>query len=271
MESRNKKNQSISSLVRIEKINEASIWVVTLDNPPVNSLTLKISELLHKAVTDFKEDKKSKVLILTASGERFFIGGVDINEILKIDSGEKGVALAKNGQDLCNLIESCEKPIIAAITGPTVGGGSEIAIACHLRIASEKATFQQSEVNLGIIPAFGGTQRLVRMIGQNRARKMILACEKIDAERALAFGIIDEIAPHQEVINRAKALATSLASKSQIAIRAAQRAIHEGRRASFDEGLKIEIECFKKVCEKSEMREALAAFKEHRKPLFKDE
>ena len=271
MESKNRKNQIVPAIVRTEKIDDASIWVVTIDNPPVNSLTLEISDLLYKAITDFNKEKKSKILILTASGDRFFIGGVDINEILKINSGVEGVELAKKGQDLCNLIESCEKPIIAAITGPTVGGGNEIAIACHLRIASEKAYFQQSEVNLGIIPAFGGTQRLVRIIGQNRARKMILACEKIDAERALSFGIIDEITPHADVINRAKIIASSLASKSQIAIRAAQKAIYEGGRASFEEGLKIEIECFKKVCEKSEMKEALAAFREHRKPVFRDE
>jgi len=267
------KNKIILSTgdIHISKEDKESIWVATIDNPPANCLTEKLLNSLSMLLEKFDFDRNSKALILTGAGQRFFIGGADINQILDIRSPEDGARLAEIGQALCDKLENSSKPIIAAINGLCIGGGNEISMACHIRIASDKASFQQPEVNLGIIPAFGGTQRLVRLIGPYRARKMILMCEKMEAEYALHIGLVDEIVGHSGVLNRALAIARTLTSKSQVAIQAAQKAIQSYEHHSFQDGLKIELECFKRVCEKGEMKEALSAFKERRKPVFKNE
>lgn len=255
--------------IHVKKEAQGSIWVIEFDRPPANTLTSQLLERLHYLVEDFAESESAKALIITGGGKRFFVGGADPDEIASIRSPDHGYLLAKKGQDVCNAIDALDKPVIAAINGRCIGGGNELALACHIRIASERAVFQQPEVSLGIIPAFGATQRLPRLIGPGRARKLILTGEALGAETALAWGLVDELVSTDQVLGRALAIAITIANKSQVAVRYAQQAIRFSRDAGLEKGLLFELECFKDVCERDEMAEALAAFREHRQPVFR--
>lgn len=193
---------------------------------------------------------------------------MQLNEIASIRSPEHGYALAKAGQDLCTQVALLTIPVIAAINGECLGGGHELAIACHIRIASERAIFQQPEVHLGLMPAFGGTQRLPRLIGPGNARKMILACERVTAQEALRLGLVDELVKPENVIRRSVEIAGAIARKSPAAVRLAQRAMQVTETHSLHAGLEVELACFKELCGVGEMQEALTAFRERRKPVF---
>jgi enoyl-CoA hydratase/carnithine racemase len=252
--------------VRIDEgLNGVS--VITIDNPPANLLTQEIVDQLSLNISRFIKNSDARVLIITGSGDKFFIGGVSLTEIANISSAAIGKRLAERGQNLCNQIEASEKPIITAINGFCIGGGNEIAISSHIRIAASNATFQQPETYLGIIPGFGGTQRLPRLVGPSAARMMILAGEKLNAAEALRIGLIDEIVSKGSALNQARRIADMISSKSPSAIRCANRAI---RASSGDasHGMKAELDAFYDTCNTGDMKEAFAAFKEKRRPNF---
>ena len=246
-----------------------AIWVLALNNPPANALTLAILSEGEGIISEFLKNDKAKALILTALGDRAFSSGVNINEIDSITSGSQGAEIALKGQGLCDLIGNSDKPIIAAINALCIGGGNEIAIACHLRIASERAKFGQPEINIGIIPGFGGTQRLPRLIGPSQARKLMLTGDIISAEEALRIGLVDEVVKSEVLLKRALHLANRIVRNSMMGILLTQEATRKGLDVSLAEGLAIENDCFKRMCDTEDMKEGVRAFKERRIPNFK--
>ena len=178
--------------------------------------------------------------------------------------------MAVRGQAIFNKIELFEKPVIAAINGPCLGGGLELAMCCHIRLAAEGARLGQPEINLGIIPGFGGTQRLSRLVGRSRALELILTGDLISASEAKAIGLVSQVLPPEELLRRAQGLARKIASKGHLAARAALRAIREGAELKLEEGLLQEAQLFGDLCDSEDKREGVSAFLEKRQPQFKD-
>lgn len=258
------------SKLKVEKRLDGSVWLIFMTNPPANTLAIKTLEELSLIIDDFEMSKNARVLILTGEGDRAFCAGADINEISKVNTPELGEKLAREGLNVCDKIESVSKPIIAAINAMCIGGGNEIAMACHMRIASDKAKFSQPEITIGIIPGFGGTQRLPRLIGESRARQMILTGDIISAQKAYEFGLVDEVVKHGKVIECTLEMAKRIIKNSQLMVECSQKAIREGNNTSLKQGLEIELKYFKEVCSFEDMREGVNAFKERRKPNFKN-
>lgn len=248
---------------------DGGVWVLEINNPPMNNLTPDVVAELDRSIESFIKDSSSCVLILTGSGERTFIGGVAIEEIKKIKSSEHGINLAKMGQQLCSRIANSGKPIIAAVNAMCIGGGTEVLLACHMRVSSEKAKFGQPEIAMGFMPGFGGTQRLPRLVGTSQARRLILLGETIDAQEAHRIGLVDFLTEKDKVLALAMSIAQKIADKGQISVRLAQRAIKEGLEMSLSEGLELELQLFGQICETEDMKEGLQAFLDHRKANFK--
>lgn len=255
--------------IHIKKEQRESFWILEIDNPPMNNLTPAVVREMSLALKSFDRDPVARALIITGAGERAFIGGVAINEIEKIQSSRHGVELAKMGQDLCNEIENLEKPVIAAVNGLCIGGGTELLLACHMRVASEKAKFGQPEIAMGFIPGFGGTQRLPRLVGMSQARRLILLGETLDAPEAYRIGLIDMMTAKEKILPLAMNLARKLAERGALSIRYALRAMREGAEMDLEEGLRLEMRLFGEICETEDMKEGLLAFMEHRQPNFK--
>ena len=247
-----------------------AIWILTINNPPLNIITPVFFAEFEVVLKQYFQDREAKILIITGAGDRAFSMGADITEIASIDNAAQGRVLAKRGQDLYDQVENSDKPIIAAINSMCFGGANELILACHLRIASEKSKFAQSEINLGIIPGWGATQRLPRLIGTSRARKIILTGDMITAQEAYDIGMIDEIVQHGEVLNRSMEIAKKIIRNSQFAVAYAQKAIREGMKKSLSEGIKIELDCFEQVCASEDMKEGIHAYINKRQPQYKN-
>ena len=207
-----------------------------------------------------------KSVIITGAGNKAFVAGADISEFgnLSIEEGKK---LAKRGQDIFNRIENNNKPIIAAVNGFALGGGCELAMACHFRIASENAKFGQPEVNLGLIPGYGGTQRLTQLIGKGRAIELLISANIIDAATALQYGLVNYVVPQDELLNKAKTLLENINTKAPLAVAAcikAANAVWNENKNGFDE----EIELFGNCFGTEDMKEGSSAFLEKRKAIF---
>jgi len=254
--------------VQIEKRESDAIWIAAINNPPANVLSACLLDELRQCLADFQETASAKVLILTGTGERAFCAGADINEIISIEDPETGVKLARKGHNLCDEIEKCDKPVIAAINALCLGGGNELILACHMRIASERAKFGQPEITIGIIPGFGGTQRLPRLIGASSARKLILTGDTIGAIEAHGMGLVDEVVKPDMAVERSVEIAKRIIKNSQRMVRLSQEAIREGLALPLDKGLEKELECFREVCKSEDMKEGLKAFKEKRQPKY---
>ncbi len=243
---------------------------ITLNNPPANVLTRSVLEQLDRMLGELEADKRVAALVLTGEG-RLFCAGADIKELAQVNSAHAGSDLAGRGQALLNRIERFDKPIIAAINGSCLGGGLELAMACHIRIAAAGATLGLPEITLGLIPGFGGTQRLPRIIGPSRAAEMILTGEAIPAERALDLGLVNRVVPATDVVKEATAVAAKIALKGRHAVQAALRAIRTGLDSPMAEGLAREAELFGALCETADKKEGVQAFLEKRPPKFRDE
>lgn len=254
----------------IKITKEEGIAVITIDHPPVNALNRATITELNEALDDFKKDDTVKVIVITGAGQVAFIAGADINELAQLKSAAEAEELAFNGQNLTVKIEKLGKPVICAINAACLGGGNELAMACDIRIASDKARFGQPEINLGIIPGFGGTQRLAKIVGAAKAKELILTGDLITAREALSIGLINKIVPEGEVLRQAKDLAKKILAKGQISINAAIKAINEGLELSREEGLALERKLFGHICQTQDMKEGLQAFLEKRQPKFND-
>jgi enoyl-CoA hydratase len=246
------------------------VATVTINHPPANSLSSALMEELSRALIDLSEDHRTKVIIITGAGN-LFVAGADIKEIASIETGNQAARLAAMGQAVFNRIEDMSKPVIAAINGVfCLGGGLELAMACHIRIAGERVRLGQPEIDLGIIPGFGGTQRLPRLVGKGRALELILTGSRITAQEAKAIGLVDQVVPEGDVLKQARGLAKKIASKGQVAVRAALKAVTEGQRLPLKEGLSLESNLFGTVCDSADMKEGIRAFLEKRQPRFED-
>src|SRR3990167_9461382 len=239
---------------------ENNLAILTLDNPPVNALSKGLIAKLKAAFMDLSKKENIKAVIITGA-DRTFCAGADVKELAAIKISGEGEALAKNGQGLMDIIEGSASPVIAAINGACVGGGNELAMACHIRIASENAWFSQPEINLGIIPGFGGTQRLPKLIGKGRAVELILTGEKITAKEALSTGLLNKVVPSDKLMDEARGVAEKIINKGRIAIRSCLKAIN---------GAEAEAVLFGRVCETGDKEEGIKAFLEKRQAIFKE-
>ncbi|WP_447974436.1 enoyl-CoA hydratase-related protein [Nitrospira sp. Kam-Ns4a] len=245
------------------------IATVTLDNPPSNVLNTAVLVELDHLFSTLEADRAVRVVVLTAAG-RFFCPGADVKEIATLQTAHQGFEFSARGQALLNRIERFDKPVIAAITGACFGGGLELAMACHMRVAAAGISLGLPEIKLGLIPGFGGTQRLQRIIGPSRAAELILTGEAITSEEALTLGLVNRVVPAQEVVAQAKVLAGLITNKGRLATQAALRAIRTGLDSPLAEGLAREAELFGELCETPEKKEGTTAFLEKRKPIFPD-
>lgn len=243
-------------------------WV-TLHRPEVlNALNAKLVDELDRAFGEMAEDNEVSVLVLTGAGEKAFAAGADISEIHKKDA-LGGVAMAEKGQRVLRLLETMGKPSIAAVNGFALGGGCEIAMACTIRVASEKAKFGQPEVNLGVVPGYAGTQRLPRIVGRGVAMELILTGRIIDANEALRIGLVTQVVPVGDLMATAEKIARTLQSKGPVALRAAMALVNQGFDLDFDDACRLEAQTFGVLCATEDMKEGTKAFLDKRPAAFK--
>lgn len=253
----------------VNVVQDGAVATLTLNNPPRNVLNLALMDELEKCVDTLHKNDTVKAVILTGSGS-LFVAGADIKVIASIKSTEDGEKLARRGQSLFSKIEQMHKPVIAAINGFCLGGGLELAMSCHIRIVGDRVRMGQPEINLGIIPGFGGTQRLPRLVGQAKAIELILTGDMINAEEAKRIGLANKVVPEGEVLKQATGMAKKIAAKGGKAIAAALIAIEEGMHEPLSIGLGREAQLFGEICQTEDMKEGLAAFLEKRQPKFQD-
>jgi enoyl-CoA hydratase/carnithine racemase len=252
--------------LRYEK--KKQIAFITMARPRVlnalNGLTL---QELSRAFHTVREDDEVRVAILTGEGEKAFVAGADIGEIASLGAVE-AQAFAARGQAVFTLIENCGKPVIAAVNGFALGGGCELALACTLRLASENARFGQPECKLGIIPGYGGSQRLPRLIGKGRALQLLLTGEMIRADDACRIGLVNAVLPFAELLPHAEALALQIIANAPLATHYCLDAVNRGMEMTLDEGLAYEAALFGVCCSTADKNEGTRAFLEKRAPQF---
>ena len=253
----------------LSKDKAGSIAVVTLDRPKVlNALNAATFAELDAAFDQLAADSEVRVVLLTGSGERAFAAGADIRELAAVGAAE-GKAFSLRGQAVFRKIETFGKPVIACVRGFALGGGCELAMACTLRIAADDAKFGQPEVKLGVIPGYGGSQRLPRLVGRGAAMKLLLTGAIIDAQEALRIGLVDEVVPAAELMERGRSLAAEIAAQAPLAIAEAIKAVDEGLDLPLDLALFREADRFGHLCDTADKAEGTIAFLEKRAAVWK--
>jgi enoyl-CoA hydratase len=247
---------------------ENGIFIITINRPDkLNALNKDVLTDLDAALDEVGKNADIKSVIITGAGPKSFVAGADISEFVGL-SKEQARTLAKRGQDTFARIENSTKPIVAAVNGFALGGGCELAMSCHFRLASDHAKFGQPEVNLGLLPGYGGTQRLVQLIGKGKALELLMSAAMLDANEALALGLVNYVTPADQLLDQTKKILTLVNSKAPLAIAGCIRAAN----AVFDEtkdGYALEIDEFSNVFGTADMIEGTAAFLEKRKPSFR--
>jgi enoyl-CoA hydratase len=238
---------------------------ITLHHPPANVLNLSVLKELEQVLNEVEEDEYVRVVIVTGTG-RFFCAGADIHELAHLTTVHSGSEFAVRGQSLLSRIERSEKPVLVAINGTCVGGGLELALACHIRVAAAGALLGLPEIKLGLIPGFGGTQRLPRVVGASKAAEMILTGESLSAEEALRIGLVSRVVPPHELVAQAEAIAALITARGKTSVEAALHAIRGGLDIPLSEGLAREAELFSRLCVTPDKKEAVQAFLEKRQP-----
>lgn len=241
---------------------------LTINRPKVNALNAETIGELEAAATALTEDGSVRAVIVTGAGEKAFVAGADINELAR-QTPVSGRQTALRGQGVLARFEGMGKPVIAAINGFALGGGLELALACHLRLAAEEAKLGLPEVTLGIIPGYGGTQRLARIVGQGRALEWVLTGEMMTAAEAHRIGLVNRVVPRAELLPAAETLARRILSNGPMATGYAMEAVMRGLEGSLEEGLRLEASLFGVICASEDMKEGTAAFVEKRKAVFK--
>ena len=253
--------------ILLEKKN--AIAYVTVNRPKVlNALNMATMEELRSAFHEIKNDAAIRVVIFTGAGEKAFIAGADIGELAKHDA-VSGKEYTHRGQSVLNLIENLGKPVIACINGFALGGGCEIAMACTMRLASENAKLGQPEVKLGIIPGYGGSQRLPRLVGKGLAMQMVLAGDTITAQEAHRIGLVNEVTAPADLIPRAEAIAAKIIANAPLAVQYAMEAVNKGLEMTLAEGLYLEAVLFGASCATQDKTEGTTAFLEKRPAQFR--
>ena len=242
---------------------------LTINRPNVlNALNWKTMQEIRQALASVKDNPDVGGVIVTGAGEKSFIAGADIKELATQDPvGAKEFSLGS--QEILNYVENFPKPIIAAINGFALGGGCEFAMACHIRIASERAKFGQPEVTLGIMPGNGGTQRLPRLVGKGRAIELILTGNMIDAQEAYRIGLVNQVCAPEELIAKAEGILNTIYTKGPVAVKLCLEAIQHGMEMTLEEGVQLESNLFGLCFSTEDMKEGTQAFIEKRKPDFK--
>ncbi|MCZ7582062.1 MAG: enoyl-CoA hydratase-related protein [Deltaproteobacteria bacterium] len=249
---------------------DGAVAVVTINRPDkLNALNAAVIRDLGEAFAALEADASVKAVVLTGAGEKAFVAGADISEMKDYGPSE-GVAFAQQGQRVFDRIQYGPKPVIAAVNGFALGGGTELAMACDFIYASAKAKFGQPEINLGIIPGFGGTQRLPRLVGRGRALELILTGDMLPADEAYRIGLVNKVVPPEELLAEAKKTAVKMASKGAVALKFAKHSINRGLDTDMDGGQRIEAESFGELCATEDKKEGMTAFLEKRAPKFQD-
>jgi enoyl-CoA hydratase/carnithine racemase len=266
-----KEMSSLASALNLENVvyeKKGPIGYVTLNRPKVlNALNKATIHELRAAFEDARDDSAVRGVILTGAGEKAFAAGADIAEIANNTTVEAEQA-TRRGQALTDLIENLGKPVIAAVNGFALGGGCELAMACAVRVAAESAKFGQPEVKLGVIPGYGGTQRLPRLVGRGRALKLILSGDIIDAAEAYRIGLVDELVPAASLIERAETTLKKIIANAPLSVKYALEAVNKGLETSVAEGLLIEASLFAVCASTDDKKEGTSAFLEKRAPKF---
>lgn len=245
---------------------EDKVSIIIINRPEsLNALNAKTIQEISTAMDELNSDHSCRVIILTGSGEKSFVAGADIKEFSEFGQ-EKAEELARNGQNsLFNKIENMSKPVIAAVNGFALGGGLELAMACHIRYASENARLGLPEVTLGLIPGYGGTQRLPKLVGKGIANEMIFSAKMVPAQKAKEIGLVNEVYTIDELLTKTKELANIIAHNSPMAI---SKAIHAVNLSDTEKGFETEIKYFGELFEMDDKKEGVTAFLEKRKPNF---
>ena len=248
---------------------DGGVATITFNRPKVlNALSVATLKELSQALDEVAANDDARAVMITGAGDKAFIAGADINE-LAVLGPTNGQQVARHGQSVMDKIEGLGKPVIAAINGFALGGGCELALACHLRLASDTAKIGLPEINLGVLPGHGGTQRLARLVGKGRALDLICTGRHISAAEAKEMGLVNEVVPHDELMGRARELAETLASKAPLALRYCLEAVNQGLETTLNEGLVIESNLFGLACATEDQKEGMKAFLDKRKPEWK--
>ncbi len=250
---------------------EGPVATLTLNRPKVlNALNRQVFDDLETALSSLTADPAVRVILLTGAGEKAFAAGADITEMVDADAAA-GERSALRGQAVMRQMETCGKPILACINGFALGGGCELAMACTYRLASETARLGQPEIKLGLIPGYGGTQRLPRLIGPSATLRLLLTGDMISAAEALRLGLVDQVVPAgnpEALLETAKALALKIAPLAPLAVAASIEAVRGGSHMALDEALAFEARLFGRLCDTADKREGTSAFLEKRPPVF---
>lgn len=251
-------------------LEQGNGWaLLTIQRPQVlNALNRETLEELSEAVDWVEQNEDVRCLIITGAGEKAFVAGADINELRQIESAAEAQRLAAKGQALFSKIEELDKPVIMAVNGFALGGGCELAMSGDILIASENAKFGQPEVNLGVIPGYGGTQRLARLVGKATAKYWCLTGEIISAAEAYRLGLVQKVTPPDMLLDESKRLAEVLAKKAPIAMKYIKRTINQGAETDLQSGLQLEAACFGLTFDTRDRIEGMDAFLQKRKPEF---
>ena len=242
------------------------ICIITINRPDrLNALNRQTVQDIGEAIKKAKNDKSVSGIILTGEGPKAFVAGADIKEFMDL-SGDQGKAMARSGQEIFQSVEDCPKPVIAAINGFALGGGCELAMSCHLRVAAENAKFGQPEVNLGLIPGYGGTQRLIRYIGRTKALELMMTADMISAQQALELGLVNYVVPPDGLIAKCTELLNVIKTKSPAAIASVIAAANQYD--ATQKGFEGELTEFGKCFTTEDIKEGINAFIEKRKPQF---
>lgn len=254
--------------ILVEIDNKIALLTINREKK-LNALNTETLDELFTCFSSIKTDDNVNVVVITGSGEKAFVAGADINELHE-QSLLTGKIFAEKGQQVFNLIENLGKPVIAAVNGFALGGGCELALSCHIRLASTNAKFGQPEVNLGIIPGYGGTQRLTRIVGTGISLELILTGDLITADEAQRIGLVNKVIVPADLLIEAKKLAEKISSKGQIAVRAALASVLVNKEIPEREGLNFEANLFGNCCGSDDFKEGTKAFLEKRNPEFKN-
>lgn len=247
---------------------ENGIFTITINRPEkMNALNKDVIAELGKAIDEVYHNPEIKTALLTGAGEKAFVAGADISEFTSLDEAG-GSALAQKGQEqVFSKIENCPKPVVAAVNGFALGGGCELAMSCHFRTASESAKFGQPEVNLGLIPGYGGTQRLTQLIGKGKAMELMMTADMIGADEAKSLGLVNHVFPAAELLDGTKKILQKIMTKAPLAVAAVIACVNEAAYGN-EKGLENEIKRFGQCFSTEDMKEGATAFLEKRKPAF---
>lgn len=251
---------------------QEGLAVLVINRPnALNALNADTLQQISDALDEIEADEKNRVLLITGAGPKAFVAGADINELKQCKNSRQGEKASQIGSKLFRRLENSRLVTIAGVNGFALGGGMELCLACDLRFCTENAIFGLPEVGLGIIPGYGGTQRLPRLVGRGIAMELIVTGRKIDAGQALGIGLVNRVVPSAELMNFCQQIANEILRQAPLAVSAAKRALNQGVDGDLDSGLKAESKEFGKLCLTKDMHEGMTAFVEKRRPQFTGE